>query len=99
MIMRGMDAAAAAVLADRVRLGLPLADSPVKVTASMGVAGVPEDADGIEAVIRAADDALLLAKRTGRNRVVIAGPDTQAALQAHLEAEAKSPAVQDSSGR
>lgn len=99
MIMQGMDTAAAAVLADRVRLGLPLADSPVKVTASMGVAGVPEDADGIEAVIRAADDALLLAKRTGRNRVVIAGPDTQAALQAHLEAEAKSPAVQDSSGR
>ncbi|MBK6870306.1 MAG: GGDEF domain-containing protein [Kineosporiaceae bacterium] len=99
MIMPGMDTAAAAVLADRVRLGLPLADSPVKVTASMGVAGVPEDADGIEAVIRAADDALLLAKRTGRNRVVIAGPDTQTALQAHLAAEAQSPAAQDSSGR
>ncbi|MBL8928501.1 MAG: GGDEF domain-containing protein [Kineosporiaceae bacterium] len=83
LVMPAMDTATAAVIADRVRMALPEAESPVRVTASIGVAGVPEDADGIQAVVRAADDALLLAKRTGRNRVVIAGPDTQAALLQH----------------
>ncbi len=41
-----------------------------KVTLSLGVAEYPGDADSSEALIAAADQALYLAKRQGRNRVV-----------------------------
>jgi diguanylate cyclase (GGDEF)-like protein len=41
------------------------------VTVSIGVASFPEHGDDIETLIKAADDALFLAKRGGKNRVVV----------------------------
>lgn len=43
---------------------------PVKVTVSIGVASFPEDGKTAEQIIHAADQAMYVAKRQGRNRVV-----------------------------
>jgi diguanylate cyclase (GGDEF)-like protein len=74
LVLPGGDAAAAAALAERVRRSLREADHAVRVTASLGVAAVPEDADSVESVVRAADTALYHSKNTGRDRVTLAGP-------------------------
>jgi len=42
------------------------------ITFSAGVATVPEHGDGAEALVRAADRALYMAKETGRDRIVVA---------------------------
>lgn len=42
------------------------------VTLSVGIAILPEHGDTAEAVLRAADDALLRCKQAGRNRVIVA---------------------------
>ena len=44
----------------------------LKVTISIGLATAPEDAPDAESLVEAADDALLTAKREGKNRVVSA---------------------------
>jgi diguanylate cyclase (GGDEF)-like protein len=60
----------------RERLALRLTEGDVTpFTASFGVAD-SNQADGIEELVLTADDALLLAKKNGRNRVVIAGEET-----------------------
>ena len=43
-----------------------------QLTVSIGVATYPDDADGPELLVRAADQALYRAKESGRNRVVLA---------------------------
>ena len=43
-----------------------------KLTVSIGVAAFPEDGSSADEVLRAADDALYQAKRSGKNRVVVA---------------------------
>jgi diguanylate cyclase (GGDEF)-like protein len=43
-----------------------------RITISLGIAMAPEHADGAESLKRLADEALYLAKRTGRNRVEVA---------------------------
>jgi len=48
--------------------GFPLA-APGAITISLGVATFPRDGDRADALIRAADRALYLAKRHGRNRI------------------------------
>ena len=52
---------------------LPDNAESVSVTISAGIAMMPEDADNTKALFDAADKALYTAKRTGRNRVVMAG--------------------------
>ena len=51
---------------------LPDSAEAVSVTISAGIAMMPEDADTTQALFEAADKALYTAKRTGRNRVVMA---------------------------
>lgn len=45
------------------------------ITASMGISAFPEDGDDAATLIRAADDALLQAKQSGRNRIVATRPE------------------------
>lgn len=78
VIMPGTDAAGACVSAEELRAAVAAAvvdgpDWPVTVTASFGVAELgPMVADG-EALVAAADAALYVAKRTGKNRVIVDG--------------------------
>jgi len=57
---------------------LPDSAESVTVTISAGIAMMPEDADTTQALFEAADKALYSAKRTGRNRVVMASGAKQA---------------------
>lgn len=72
-------------LCERTRvLTFPEAGGGVEITASFGVSSFP--ADGIESqgLIQAADAALYVAKRSGRNRVAAAGEAAQAVTEAAL---------------
>jgi diguanylate cyclase (GGDEF)-like protein len=75
VIMPGTDEATAARWADRVRklisrLEAKIADGPVHITASFGVAQRLEDTQAPAELVDVADQALLVAKRSGRDRVV-----------------------------
>jgi diguanylate cyclase (GGDEF)-like protein len=78
LVLPGTDLAGGARLAERIRMALErrrivLEDgSVISVTASFGVASLPEQAAGREQLVAAADQALYAAKRSGRNRVVTA---------------------------
>jgi diguanylate cyclase (GGDEF)-like protein len=70
-------------LAERVRERIagervPLVgtDGTLKVTASIGVASLPDSAGDVESLIAAADAALYAAKRGGKNKVVVASAAT-----------------------
>ena len=70
------DAAGAAELAEKLRAavaGLTVTGLPDHITASFGVAAMPEHAVNGDALLRRADRALYLAKRNGRDRVEVAG--------------------------
>ncbi len=74
LMLPGADATAAATIAERMRLAIRALGEPVPVSASFGVAAVPEDAAGVEELILASDAALIKAKETGRDRVVLSDP-------------------------
>jgi diguanylate cyclase (GGDEF)-like protein len=74
ILLPGAGPDAAAEVAERARIALRAVSEPVRISASFGVAGVPRDAAKTAELVEAADNALLHAKRTGRDRVVIAGP-------------------------
>ena len=84
IVLPGTDLHGAARLAERARLALEartiLAPDGrrIKVTVSLGVASYPEAAQG-DALVAAADGALYEAKRSGKNRVVMARPHARQA--------------------
>lgn len=75
LVLRGADMRAAATVAERIRR--TVASQPLiyeghlvsNISLSLGVATFPRDGDTREALVQAADQALYVAKRTGRNRV------------------------------
>lgn len=73
VVLPGAGTRAAVAVAERLRVALHGITGPVSVTASFGVASVPEDAsDGVGATALA-DAALMRAKQDGRDRVAAAG--------------------------
>ena len=81
VVVPGSDSRGAASLAERIRQAIERMQvprvgggPPVRVTASFGVAALPESATNRDALIAAADAALYEAKRSGKNRVVAAQP-------------------------
>ncbi len=80
VLLPGVDAAGALVLAERIRgavlaLGVAHRDNPAGlVSVSVGVAVTrPRFGEAVGLLVREADAALYEAKRAGRNRVVVAG--------------------------
>jgi diguanylate cyclase (GGDEF)-like protein len=72
------DADGATVFAERVRESLRMLPLPWgPVTASAGISTYREGMDSPERVLAEADRALYLAKREGRDRVVVHQPETQ----------------------
>jgi diguanylate cyclase (GGDEF)-like protein len=72
-VLPGTGAPDAVAVAERLRLALHDITDPVPVTASFGVAGVPDDASDGATAMALADAALLRAKDEGRDRVSTAG--------------------------
>lgn len=75
IVLPGCDETAAQAQAERLRLaigGAPvtLASGPLQISASLGSTSGMGGATTADQLIRAADDALYLAKRSGRNRAV-----------------------------
>jgi diguanylate cyclase (GGDEF)-like protein len=69
----------ARVLAERIRdavsgCGFPGGDVGAKITTSLGIAQFPDDGETTRSLLEAADRALYVAKRAGRNRVALGGP-------------------------
>jgi diguanylate cyclase (GGDEF)-like protein len=93
VVLPGAGLAEAALVADRLRRAvgehaIPLAGGQtLGVTVSVGVASVPVAAADRESLVAAADAALYVAKRTGKNRVVCAP------RLAHLELQDERPAA------
>jgi len=77
VVLPEIDRELGAIVAERLRTaigGSPVATSagPVQVTVSAGVAELDEDTEDLGALVAAADDALYVAKRSGRDRVEVA---------------------------
>ncbi|MCW2973506.1 MAG: diguanylate cyclase [Thermoleophilia bacterium] len=95
VIMPGCDSDTAMRIADRLRedithIEVPLDDGGIlKLTASFGVANVDQQHPGTRVdnaeLLHQADAGMYNAKRTGKNRVELAGPDTQAIEMSEVE--------------
>jgi diguanylate cyclase (GGDEF)-like protein len=77
VVMPETDAAGALVIAERIRervkaLRFDTGQGPLQVTLSLGIAAVPDDADGKARLVERADGCLYQAKRGGRDRSVSA---------------------------
>lgn len=68
----GCDERAGVELAERLRVEIDIAPLRVPVTVSVGVAIGPTHATAADELVTLADEALFTAKRTGRNRVILA---------------------------
>ncbi len=83
VLLVDVDEATGASLAERLRRAIEATESPVRISASFGVAAYSRGMSGAE-LVEAADAALYAAKQQGRNRVVTAGGTraTQARVRA-----------------
>jgi diguanylate cyclase (GGDEF)-like protein len=76
LVLRGADSRAALAVAERIRKTVEsqavMLDGKAvsNLSVSLGIAVFPRDGDTREGLVQAADQALYVAKRTGRNRVV-----------------------------
>ncbi len=69
-------------IVERLRLAVAAAPGATQVTASAGVATYPHHASTAEQLIKTADEALLAAKRAGRNQTIVAAhPPSQSLPQ------------------
>jgi diguanylate cyclase (GGDEF)-like protein len=78
ILLPDTDAAGAAEVAAKLHElvgGIRIPSVPVGVTASLGVAAIPEHAAEPDKLLRAADRALYAGKAAGRDRVVVAGAE------------------------
>jgi diguanylate cyclase (GGDEF)-like protein/PAS domain S-box-containing protein len=72
---------------DAIAQPLTVADTPVTVSASIGVALYPLDDADPDTLLRHADQAMYAAKQEGRNRYHLFDPDHDRAVRAHREAQ------------
>jgi diguanylate cyclase (GGDEF)-like protein len=76
LVLRGADSRAAVAVAERIRRTVASqavlldGNAVANLSVSLGIAVFPRDGDTRESLVQAADQALYVAKRTGRNRVV-----------------------------
>jgi len=80
VVMRETELESACQLGERLREAVEhhfaAPGQPRPVTISVGVASMPVHATSLPSLVGAADQALYDAKRSGRNRTAVAGPDT-----------------------
>jgi diguanylate cyclase (GGDEF)-like protein len=72
VLLAGATKNRAGEVAERLRKEI---EEEADVTASIGVASYPDDGKDVENLIQAADEAMYRAKRTGKNKVCLAGSD------------------------
>ncbi|MBV9840031.1 MAG: GGDEF domain-containing protein [Sphingomonadaceae bacterium] len=86
ILLPNTNAAKAAEAMERLRVGLAAVNmdgvAPITLTASFGVAAVERDDDGLDPALARADAALYAAKQAGRDRVVLAGAESEGSASA-----------------
>ena len=73
IILKDCDKEEAFIVAEKIRNNVSCIDNTPypKITISLGVSGYPSDAQMVEQVIQACDEALLYAKKNGKNKTII----------------------------
>jgi diguanylate cyclase (GGDEF)-like protein len=87
ILLQDTDTAAGVEMAERIREAIHRMHVPGltgRVTASLGVASIPEHASDGDALLRAADRALYSAKNSGRNQVCVPADSDLSGLQEAL---------------
>lgn len=76
IILPGTRKEEALILAERLRKAVETSSSLKHITISIGISSFPEDAEDKEALILQTDKALYQAKKTGKNKIYVAGHNT-----------------------